>query len=101
MAIPVLEEHWKYLKFPNKDHLYKFTCLPNGYFHGPWKLTKVLKHLLSKLRLNKITIVAYLDDCLDMDKKERTCWENTKAIAKTFSKIWSLLTIQSLNLPST
>ena len=24
-AIPILEKHQKYLKFANKDHLYKFT----------------------------------------------------------------------------
>ena len=61
-TIHVLEEHRKYLKSANKDHLYKFTCLPNGYFHGPQKLTKVLKSPLPKRRLNKLTIVAYLDD---------------------------------------
>ena len=61
-TIPVLEEHRKYLKSANKNHLYKITCLPNGYFHGPRKLTKALKSPLSKRRLNKLTIVAYLDD---------------------------------------
>ena len=45
-TIPILEEHQKYLKFANKDNLYKFTCLPNGYCHGPQKFTKVLKPLL-------------------------------------------------------
>ena len=55
-TIPILKEHQKYLKFANKDHLYKFTCLPNDYFHGSRKLTKALKPPLSKLHLNKITI---------------------------------------------
>ena len=40
-TIPILEEHQKYLKFANKDHLY--NCLPNGYCHGPQKFTKALK----------------------------------------------------------
>ena len=86
-TIPILEEHQKYLKFANKDHLYKFTCLPNGYCHGLRKFTKVLKPPLSKLRLNKITIAAYLDDCLNMDKSERTSWENTKIIVNTFQNL--------------
>ena len=42
-TIAILEEHQKYLKFANKDHLYKFTCLPNGYCHGSCKFTKALK----------------------------------------------------------
>ena len=75
-----LRKYQKYLKFANKDHLYKFICLPNGYFHGPRKFTKALKPPLSKLCLNKITIATCLDDCVNMDKRERTCWENTKTI---------------------
>ena len=39
-AILILE------KFAKKDNLYKFTCLPNGYCHGPQKFTKALKCLL-------------------------------------------------------
>ena len=58
-AIPILEEHQKYLKFANKNHLNKFTCLPNGYCHEPRKLMKALKPPQSKLRLNKITIPAF------------------------------------------
>ena len=86
-TIPIIEEHQKYLKFANKDYLYKFTCLPNGYCHGPQKFTKALKPPLSKLHLNNITIAAYLDDCLNMDKRERVCWENTKTIISTFPNL--------------
>ena len=35
---------------------------------------KALKPPLSKLRFNKITVAAYLDDCLNMDKRKRKCW---------------------------
>ena len=45
------------------------------------------KPLLSKLRLNKIRIGAYLDDCLNMDKRERKCWENAKTIVNTFQNL--------------
>ena len=34
------------------------------------------KPFLSKLRLNKLTIAEYLDDCLNIDKREKTCLEN-------------------------
>ena len=34
---PVLN-YQKYLKFANKNDLYKFVREPNGYRHKPWKL---------------------------------------------------------------
>ena len=66
-TIPVSFSHQKYLKFANNQDLDKFTCLPNGYYHGPRKLTKVLKSSLSILRLDNVTIAAYLDDCIHMN----------------------------------
>ena len=69
-GISILEEHQKYLTLVKKYHLYKFTCLTNGYCHGPWKFTKALNPPLSKLRLDKITNTTYLDDCLNMEKKK-------------------------------
>ena len=86
-TIPTLEEHQKYLKFANKGYLNKFTCLPNGYCHGPRKFTKALKPPLSELRLGKITIAAYLDDCINMHKAKLQCWENTKTVIKTFQNL--------------
>ena len=66
-TIPVSPSHQKYLKFANNQDLYKFTCLPNGYCHGPRKFTKVLKPPLSTSRLDNITIATYLDDCINMN----------------------------------
>ena len=97
-TIAILEEHQNYLKFANKDHLYKFTCLSNGYCHGSCKFTKALKPPLSRLRLNKIAIAAYLDDFLNMDKRKRKVGKIQKPLLILF-KIWSLLSTQSLNLP--
>ena len=89
-TIPILEKHQKYLKFANKNHLFKFTinCLTiNGYCHGTRKFTKVLKPPSSKLCLDKIEIAAYLDDCLNMGKRKRKCWENAETIANTFQNL--------------
>ena len=45
------------------------------------------KPFLSKLRLNKLTIAEYLDDCLNIDKREKTCLENWKTIVNTFQNL--------------
>ena len=76
-TVPILDEHQKYLNLLTK------ICLPNGYCHGPQKLTKALKPPLSKVRLDKVTIATYLD----MDKRKRKCWENTKTIVNTFQNL--------------
>ena len=86
-TIPVSPSHQKYLKFANNQDLYKFTCLPNGYCHGPRKFTKVLKPPFSTLRLDNITIAAYLDDSINMNPSSNQCWENTPKIIKLFQTL--------------
>ena len=86
-TIPVSPSHQKYLKFANNQDLYKFTCLHNGYCHGPRKFTKVLKSPLSTLRLDNTTIAAYLDDVINMNTSLNQCWENTQKIIKLFQTL--------------
>ena len=77
-TIPVSFSHQKYLKFANNQDLYKFTCLRNGYCHGLRKFT---------LRLDNITIAAYLDDCININPSLNQCWENTQIIIKLFQTL--------------
>ena len=86
-TIPVSPSHQKYLEFANNQRLYKFTLLPNGYWYGPKKFTKVLSPPLSTLRLDNITIAAYLDDCINMNPSLNPCRENTKKIIKLFQTL--------------
>ena len=79
-TIPVSPSHQKYLEFANNQRLYKFTLLPNGYWYGPKKFTKVSNPPLSTLRLDNITIAAYLDDCINMNPSLNQFWENTQKI---------------------
>ena len=84
-TIPVSPSHQKYLKFANNQDLCKFTCLPNGYCHEPRKFTKVLKPPLSTLRLDNITIAAYLDDCINMKPSlNQKHPKNSKIISNTW-----------------
>ena len=84
-TIPVSPSHQKYLKFANNQDLCKFTCLHNGYCHEPRKFTKVLKPPLSTLRLDNITIAAYLDDCINMKPSlNQKHPKNSKIISNTW-----------------
>ena len=86
-TIPIAAEHQKYLKFSHRNDLYQFTCLPNGYCHGPRKFTKSLKPLLSSLRLDGVTIATYLDDCININRSFQECWGNTKQIIQTVQNL--------------
>ena len=86
-TMPVSPSHQKYLRFANNQDLYKFTCLPNGYCYGPRKFTKVLKPPLSPLRIDNITIAAYLDDCINMNPSLNQYMENTQKIIKLFQTL--------------
>ena len=77
-TIPVSSSHQKYFKFANNQDLYKFTCPPNGYCHGPRKFTKVLKPPLSTLRLDNLTIAAYLDHFFNMNPSLNQCGKTPK-----------------------
>ena len=86
-TIPVSSSHQKYLTFANNQDLYKCTCLPNGYCHGPRKFNKVLKPPLSTLKLDNITIAAYLNDCINMNPSLDQCWENIQKTIKLFQTL--------------
>ena len=86
-TIPVSPSHQKYLKFANNQDLYKFTCPPNGYCHGLRKFTKVLKPPLFTLRLDNITIAAYLEDCINMNPSLSQFWESTQKTVKLFQTL--------------
>ena len=86
-TISIAAEHQKYQKFSHRNNLYEFTCVPNGYCHGPRKFIKSLKPLLSALRLDGVTIAAYLDDSINMNRSFQECWENTKLIIQTFQNL--------------
>ena len=62
--IPIFPSHRKYMRFIWKDQRYEFTCLPFGYSLAPRVFTKVLKPMISHLRLNSFKIVIFLDDML-------------------------------------
>ena len=49
-AIPIAEEHQKFIRFTVEGHHYQFTCLPFGLLSAPWTFTKVLRLAAAKLR---------------------------------------------------
>lgn len=86
-SIPILPEHQKLLKFSLGGKLYKFTCLPNGLCSGPRKFTKVLKPPLAELRLEHISIAAYIDDLITLARSFNICFDNVWKCAQKLDKL--------------
>ena len=66
LSVTIWEGHRKYLRFPWKDTIYEFQCLPFGLSSAPRVFTKLLKPVLARLRQQGIRLIMYLDDMLVM-----------------------------------
>lgn len=77
-SVPIHEDFKKYLKFSWENNLYEFTCLPNGLACAPRLFTKLLKPVLSTLRLSGFLSVAYIDDIYLQGDTEQSCKTNVE-----------------------
>ena len=67
-SVPIAKEHRKYLRFMWQNKVYEFTCLPFGLACAPCVFTKVMKPLVSSLRIMGHESCDYLDDSLLVDQ---------------------------------
>ena len=78
---PILSKQQKYLKFYFRGKIYKFASLPNDLCSSPRKFTKLLKPLLSYLRLQQVTVAGFIDDLIILGGSFIKCEKNIKIIA--------------------
>ena len=86
-SIPVNKFDRKYLRIDWNGHLYKYTCLPNGFTTAPRIFTKILKVPFFHLRKRGHTNVAYIDNSLLISNSYSECSVN---ISETVSLLDSL-----------
>ena len=69
-SVHILPEQSKYLEFYFRGKLcqFTFTCLPNGLFSSPHKFTKLLKPLLSYLKLQQVTVLEFIDNLINLGR---------------------------------
>ena len=80
-AIPIAQEHRKYLRFLWLNKVYEFTCLPFGLSCAPRVFTKVMKPLVASLRRMGHVSCDYIDDSLLIGSTHDECMANI--IART------------------
>ena len=81
-SVPIFGPHRKYLRFIWREQRYQFTCLPFGYSLAPRVFTKVLKPVVSHLRLNGLRIVIFLDDILLAASSLQECLDQLRLLRK-------------------
>lgn len=100
--VSVTPGHRKYLRFTFGGQLYEFTCLPFGLSSAPFCFTKLMKPVVSSLRLHGISCVNYLDDFLILGSSFESCEENTKTAVTLLTSLGFLINFEkSCLLPST
>lgn len=78
--ISVAESDRKYLRFQFLGKIYEFTCLPFGPNIAPYIFTKLMKPVVSDLRLSGILLVIYLDDILIVGPSFESCARSIRIV---------------------
>ena len=66
LTVPMHHTAYKYLRFTWKGKRYEFTSLPFGLAPAPLIFTKLLKRIVSFLRIQEVRLLVYIDDILLM-----------------------------------
>ncbi|XP_043499927.1 uncharacterized protein LOC122522709 [Polistes fuscatus] len=85
-----------------QGHLYEFICLPFGLSTAPWVFTKIMKPVISHLRLLGWLSVVYLDDWWLVGTSRYLCSQNIKVSREFLESLGFILNLKKSNLdPST
>ena len=97
-SVKIDDYYQRYLKFEHDNHLFQYTCYPNGLGPCPRKFTKLLKPPLSHLRENGCYIVGYIDDFFTKGNNNALCKGNVKDIADLFIKLGFTINVEKSSL---
>lgn len=76
LSLSILPSHRKYLRFQFENITYEFNAMPYGLSAAPRTFTKLMKEVISHLRLQGFSSVIYLDDILCIGKTYKECLSN-------------------------
>lgn len=99
-TIPIWEPHKKYLQFCVDDQFYNYKVLPQGYKDSPRIFTRVLKPVLSFLRVSGIFCSIYIDDLYIQGDSFIECENNVRVAYKVFRSLGFDISEKSSFIPS-
>lgn len=97
-AIPIDNDHQKFLKFRWNGKLYKYTCLPFGLSVAPFLNTKITKPVLAFLRSKGFLLVGYLDDTLVIGNTLTQCADRVNEIIAIFDSLGFVVNFEKSQL---
>lgn len=95
-TVPIDEEYRGYLCFPwvnqkGDKRIFAYKCLANGLSSAPRDFTKLLKPPLACLRVQGVTIAAYIDDTYIQGKTADECRKHVDLSGGLFERLGFLL----------
>lgn len=97
-SIPVHQDSRKYLRFSFKDRFYQFICLPFGLNISPYIFTKLLRPVMSLLRVQGLSSVIYLDDILLVAPSADLCRTNVLTTSELLSRLGFIINYRKSQL---
>lgn len=99
-SVSVSPLYRKYLRFIWAGKLYQFTALPNGLSSAPRIFTKLMKPVLSTLRLQGHIVCAYLDDLYIQNADKDSCLASLQATTELLERLGFIVHPRKVSLPS-
>lgn len=96
--VPIHLAHRKFLRFRFDGILYEFLSLPFGLTSAPFVFTKLLKPVMSFLRLQGFVSVIYLDDVLLFGSSISSCSANIRSTIELFESLGFIINYAKSNL---
>ncbi|XP_063991161.1 uncharacterized protein LOC135169793 [Diachasmimorpha longicaudata] len=100
-VVPIDEEDRKFLRLEFKGQLFQFTCLPFGLSTSPFVFTKIMKPVVSKLRLQGMRLMIYLDDFLFVSNSKDQCEENMRTCINLLENLGFIVNFEKSSLVAT
>lgn len=91
LLVPIYNEHRKFLRFRFQGQLFQFRVLPFGLASAPYIFTKILKPVVSSLRVRNFFSVIYLDDFLLVAASYDQCLDNISTTMELLSSLGFLI----------
>lgn len=96
--VSVAKSDRKYLRFRFLGKIYEFICLPFGLNVAPYVFTKIMKPVVSYLRLLGVLLVIYLDDILIIGPSLESCTKSTQITLKLLNNLGFIINFEKSKL---
>ncbi|XP_063975951.1 uncharacterized protein LOC135161901 [Diachasmimorpha longicaudata] len=100
-VVPINKRDRKFLRLEFKGQRFQFTCLPFGLSTSPFVFTKIMKPVISKLPLQGMLLMIYLDGFLFVSNSKDQCEENMRTCVDLLESLGFIVNFEKSSLAAT